>query len=235
MSKEILAIIPARGGSKGIPGKNLIDLCGRPLIEYTIDAAKGSSFITRIILSTDSEAIAEVCRAAGVEVPFMRPLELSGDEVPMIDVVLHALKFLEEKDGYRPDYVVLLQPTSPLRRSVHIDEAINIMSGSNADTVVSVVPVPHNFNPYSVMKESGGCLEQFLEHDERMNSRQVKPVLWGRNGPAVLAFKAEVFKRTGKFYSGRVVPCRMKENESIDVDIADDLELAEYLLNRRDI
>src|SRR5258706_10337909 len=121
---EVLGIIPARGGSKGIPRKNLVRLAGRPLIAYTCDAARGSERLTRVIVSTDDDEIAETARGLGVEVPFMRPAHLAADETPMVDVLLDALATLGRVDNYRPDVIVLLQPTSPLRRSAHVDAAV---------------------------------------------------------------------------------------------------------------
>ena len=188
MKEEILAIIPARGGSKGIPKKNMVLLAGKPLIQYTIDAAKGSKLITRIILTSDDNEIIEYCKKQGIEVPFKRPSDLAKDDTPMIDVIIHAIRYLEEKENYKPDIIILLQPTSPLRTSKHIDEALEKLINSDADSIVSVVEVPHQFNPYSVMKLEDGYLKHFLPYDERKNIRQLKPKFYARNGAAFYAF-----------------------------------------------
>src|SRR5262245_30486631 len=127
---EVLALIPARGGSKGIPGKNLVALSGRPLLAYTCDAARESARITRIVVSTDSEAIASAAETFGAT-PLMRPEALAADDTPMIGVVRHALDALEAS-GYGPEIVVLLQPTSPLRRAEHIDGAVDLLIDSGA-------------------------------------------------------------------------------------------------------
>ena len=149
---KYLSIIPARGGSKGIPNKNIVNIAGKPLIQYTIEAALNSKSLHSLIISTDDKKIAEVGKNCGVEIPFMRPAKLARDDTPAIDVVLHALDWLKENDSYEPDAVVLLQPTSPLRTEKHIDEAIQLFVEENADTVVSIVEVPHNFSPYKLLK-----------------------------------------------------------------------------------
>ncbi|MEK7090871.1 MAG: acylneuraminate cytidylyltransferase family protein [Patescibacteria group bacterium] len=126
MNPKILGIITARGGSKGIPGKNIKLLSGKPLVVYTIEAAKKSASLDRIILTTDDEAIAKVAKQNGCEVPFMRPAELAKDDTPTMPVVQHALKWLAENENYGPDAVMILQPTSPLRQDFHIKEAVEL-------------------------------------------------------------------------------------------------------------
>jgi CMP-N-acetylneuraminic acid synthetase len=135
---DILGIITARGGSKRLPGKNLAILRGKPLLTYTCEAAKASQRLTRVILSTDDEAIARVGKECGIEVPFMRPPELATDNAQSIDVVLHVLDALHKREGYRPSLVVLLQPTSPLRTGADIDAAIALLLERGADSLVSV-------------------------------------------------------------------------------------------------
>lgn len=230
MKKQILAIIPARGGSKGIRGKNLKLLARKPLIRYTIDAAKRSRLITRIVLSSDDKKIIGYCKRQGVEVPFVRPRALAGDDTPMLKVVLHTVKFLKQKEGYVPDYVLLLQPTSPLRAARHIDEALCLLMKSSADSVVSVVPVPHNFNPFSVMKVREGYLTHFLTFNESKNLRQKKPVVFGRNGPAILACTYACIAQKKSMFGDRIIPYLMSKGESIDIDDSFDLSIAEYLI-----
>jgi len=229
--KKILALIPARGGSKGIPGKNLISLAGKPLIQYTIDAAKKSKLITRLILSSDDERIIQYCREQGVEVPFKRPSELAEDASPMIDVILHAVKFLEKEEGYKPDIIVLLQPTSPLRTARHIDEALAKLVNSDADSIVSVQEVPHQFNPYSVMKLEGEYLKPFLTYDERKNIRQLKPKFYARNGAAIYAFRYECLIKKNSIYGDKILPYFMRMIDSFDIDNLDDLKLIEMVIN----
>jgi CMP-N-acetylneuraminic acid synthetase len=156
-----LGVIPARGGSKGIPGKNLRLLAGRPLLAYTADAARGSRRLSRVVLSTDDEATAAAGRSLGLEVPFLRPADLAADDSPMLPVLRHAVEALSAS-GFEADAVVLLQPTSPLRRAEHIDAAIELLEATGADSVVSVVEVPHQFNPVSVMTLEGDRLKPFV-------------------------------------------------------------------------
>ena len=160
---EILAIIPARGGSKGIPHKNMTELAGKPLMAYSFDAAKGSLLITKTILSTDDEEFAEYARSEDIEVR-MRPSELAGDKTPMKDVINYHLDELE-KEGYKSDAFILLQPTSPLRTSRHIDEALGKMiNDEKADAIVSVVDLPHEYLPMKLMRlEDDGMLKFYQE------------------------------------------------------------------------
>jgi len=232
MKKEILAIIPARGGSKGIPNKNLAALCGLPLIQYTIDAAKESSFVSRIILSSDDETIINYCKEK-IEVPFVRPECIARDDSAMIDVIKHALDFLKDKENYFPDYVLLLQPTSPLRTKQHIDESLKLLVASDADSIVSVVSVPHNFTPTSIMEFDGKYLKHHSELDERNIIRQKKPQFFGRNGPAILAFKCSSFIEKKSMYGDKILPYLMKKEESIDIDDFFDFRIAEHLLTKR--
>jgi CMP-N,N'-diacetyllegionaminic acid synthase len=223
---EIVGIIPARGGSKGIPGKNLAPLCGRPLIAYTFEAAASSRTLTRVVLSTDSEAIAEVGRAHGIDVPFLRPAHLAADDTPMIGVLRHAIDAIQP----RPDVVVLLQPTSPMRRAEHIDTAVDLLIDSGADSVVSVTAVPHQFTPGSLMRVEAGRLVP--DGGPGATRRQDKPLLYARNGPAVVVTREAVI-RSGRLYGDHTRPFVMSRAESIDIDEPLDLVFAETLLAAR--
>ena len=231
MKMDILGLIPARGGSKSIPHKNIVPLAGRPLIAYTCDSALASERLTRVILSTDDSAIAEVGLQNGVEVPFLRPSEFALDDTPAIEVIQHALKVLKQKENYEPGVVVLLQPTSPLRRAEHIDAAVDKLLESGADTVVSVTEVPHQFNPVSLMQLDDDKLVP-LSEGPLILRRQDKPALYARNGPSVLVVRREVLE-SGELYGPVVRPLEMDSADSIDIDNADDLALAEFWLNRR--
>ena len=227
---RVLAVIPARGGSKGIPNKNLALLCGRPLLAYTADAVKESKRLTRTIVSTDDERIADCARSLGLEVPFMRPSSLAGDDVPMLPVLRHAVDALQT-DGFSADIVVLLQPTSPLRRGEHIDAAVDWLERVRGDSVVSVVEVPHQFNPASVMRLDDGLLKPFLE-GPTATRRQDKPRVYARNGPAVLAVHARVLKE-GSLYGNESWPLVMSPDDSLDIDTPLDLRLVESALAAR--
>jgi CMP-N,N'-diacetyllegionaminic acid synthase len=227
---NILGLIPARGGSRSIPRKNIVPLAGRPLLAYTCDAALQSKRLTRTILSTDDEAIAGVGKACGVELPFRRPADLARDETPMIEVIRHALDWIMEHERYLADIVVILQPTSPLRRAEHIDAAVDLLLETGADTVVSVVEVPHQFNPVSLMRIKEGRLIPFLDQPMILR-RQDKPRAYARNGPAVLVVRRELVSG-GRLYGDMVLPLQMDPAASVDIDDADDLALAEFYLGR---
>lgn len=214
---EVLGLIPARGGSKGIPRKNLAPVAGKPLLAWTVDAARGAQELTNVVVSTEDDAIAE---AAGVEVLY-RPAELAADATPMAAVVRHAI------DELSPDVVVLLQPTSPLRRSEHVDAAVRLLLDSGADCVVSVVEVPHAYRPESLMDLVDGRIVA----RGGATTRQDKGLLYARNGPAVLARQAD---RVGDdLYAGDCRAYVMDERDSLDVDTPFDLELADLLLRSR--
>ncbi len=228
----ILGLIPARGGSKGIPHKNIVPLAGKPLLAYTCEAALQSQRLDRMILNTDDPEIAQVGRDYGVDVPFLRPADLAADDIPILPVIQHTLAWLDEHENFHTDVVVLLQPTSPLRRTEHIDAAVEKLTNSDADTVVSVIPVPHQFNPGSLMKlDSQGTLHP-LQEGPLILRRQEKPRLYARNGPAILAIRREVIQQ-GELYGDCVLPLEMGRAESLDIDDADDLALAEFWLQRK--
>ncbi len=232
MTTRVLAVVPARGGSKGIPGKNLVPLCGRPLLAYTADAIHESRHLgqpatARSIVSTDDTAIADAARTVGLEAPFLRPADLSGDDVPMLPVLQHAVESLRQ-DGFSPDMLVLLQPTSPLRRGAHIDAAIDLLIASKADSVVSVVEVPHQFNPVSVMTLDGHRLRPFLD-GPAATARQQKPRVLARNGPAVLAVRTAVVM-AGSLYGDDCRPLLMAPEDSLDIDTPFDLAITELWL-----
>jgi CMP-N-acetylneuraminic acid synthetase len=227
---NVLGVIPARGGSKGIPRKNLAPLAGRPLVAYSCDAALAAERLSRVLVSTDDPEIAEVCRAHGVEAPFTRPAELSADETPMVDVLRHAVSACAAQ-GWQADVVVLLQPTSPLRRPEHVDRAVELLVDAAADTVVSVVRVPHRFEASSLMRlEADGRLVLVGEGPPVLR-RQDKPVLFARNGPAVLAVRAPLVE-AGRLYGEVIRPLEMSAADSVDVDDMEDLALAEFWLSR---
>jgi CMP-N-acetylneuraminic acid synthetase len=229
---NILGLIPARGGSKSIPQKNITPLAGRPLIAYSIQAALESTTLNRVVVSTDDDEIRDVSRKLGAEVPFMRPESISGDEAPAQSVIKHAVGYLERCDNWKVDYVVYLQPTSPFRNSHHIDQGVRLIEESGAHTLVSVVAVPHRFSPDSLMvlnadrTLSAGAGEQVLR-------RQDKQCLYARNGPAVLILKRECVA-DDKLYTRRTVGMVMDWLSSIDIDSPDDLAVAERLMHQPD-
>ena len=231
---EILGIIPARGGSKGIPGKNLRELAGRPLLAYTTEAAKASRRLTRIILTTDSPEIAESGRQLGVEVPFLRPAELAQDASPTVSVIEHAVEWLSREEAYRPDIIVLLQPTAPLRRTEHLDEAIDCLVSSQVDSVVSVMPVPGHCNPHWQFVIDGGELRLFTGESlpQIVRRRQDLPRTYTRDG-ALYVFWRTTLERTSSMYGDRCAAYVMPEADAINIDGLDEWAVAERRLLAR--
>jgi N-acylneuraminate cytidylyltransferase/CMP-N,N'-diacetyllegionaminic acid synthase len=235
-NKIVLGIIPARGGSKAIRGKNIAIVAGKPLIAYTIQAALDANHIDRVIVSTDSQEIAEVACAYGAEVPFLRPPELAQDDTPGIEPVLHAVQWLDEHEGYRPDYVILLQPTSPLRSVHDIEAAIDLALTNNADSVISVCEVKHH--PYWAMRlNEDGRLVSFLGMNldnllQKYPRRQDLPLVYAENGSIYLA-KRSVLLEHKSFYGKRVYGYVMPDERSLDIDSLWDLQLAELILKEK--
>lgn len=222
---RVLGVVPARGGSKGIPDKNLRPLAGRPLLAYAADAARDSAVIDRLVLSTDSAAIADLGRGLGMDVPFLRPAALARDDSPMVDVIRHALAELAAA-GCVPDIVVLLQPTAPLRRSGHISDAVGELRSSNCDSVVSVVEVPSHFSPDYVMKVEDGRLKPFLPGGERLTRRQDARRAYSRDG-TVYAFWRRTLETSGTIYGFDCRPLVIPAGESMNLDTLDDWSAAE--------
>jgi len=232
MSLEpVLGLVPARGGSKGVPGKNVRPLAGHTLLEYTARAASESGVLDRIILSTDSPEIAEAGRRAGLEVPFMRPAALAADDTPMVRVIEHALT---EMSGQRwsPEIVVLLQPTSPLRRPDHIRDAVRMLRETGADSVVTVVEVPRHLSPDYVMRIEGDRLKPFLPDGSRVTRRQDARPAYSRDG-TVYAFRRSTIDRTGGIYGEDCRPLLIDACDSLSIDSPADWDEAERLLAQR--
>jgi len=226
---NFLAIIPARGGSKGVARKNIRLLAGEPLIAYSIEAARAAPSISRVVVSTEDAEIAEISRGLGAEVPFMRPEALAGDDTPTLPVLQHVVEHLREGEGYAPDAVVTLQPTSPLRTAEDIEEAIALfMEDPDADSLVSCVKVPHIFHPTSVMRVNPrGYLESYLAQAQPTR-RQAKEDVVARNGAAIYITRIDKLKEY--IFGGNLLPYYMDYSRSIDIDEEADLERAEAML-----
>jgi CMP-N-acetylneuraminic acid synthetase len=226
-----LGVVPARGGSKGIPKKNLALCDGIPLLGHTAEAAKGCGKLARIILSTDSADIAEAGLRLGLEVPFLRPAELSQDATPILPVLEHLIRQPSIAE-LNINVIVLLQPTSPLRNSRHLAEAIDLFESTGADTLVSIQKVPHCFAGGSQMEIREGFLTRVETDQPMILRRQDKPVRFARNGPAILITSLATLQ-AGQLYGPKVAGYRMSDLESIDIDGPQDLFLAELLLRAR--
>lgn len=226
---NILGIIPARGGSKSIPHKNIVDLGGKPLIAWTIDAATASKKINQTIISTDDQKIAATAKQYGGHVPFMRPDDLASDVAPALPVIQHAITEME-KSGKKIDAVIYLQPTSPFRTAAQIDEALSLFGNPEIDTIVSVVQIPHNMTPSSLMREHNGKLEFMASEQERKFRRQDKETLYARNGPAILAIRRTVIMDQKKLYGDYIQKYEMDFSTSWDIDTPEDLIIARKLM-----
>ena len=223
----MLAVIPARGGSKGIPNKNIVPLLGKPLINWTIEAAQSSRYIDQLILSSDDERICAVAEAAGCDVPFIRESGLATDEAETIDVVIDVLDRIQ---GF--EVVILLQPTSPLRASADIDKCLELLVDCRAKTAVSVTPVEeHPFLMYSLSADAR--LDPFIKvGSARSLRRQELPPAYTLNG-AIYAAEVSWLRESKSFVSPDAVGYVMPRATSIDIDEQSDLErAAEYLSNR---
>lgn len=227
---EVLAIIPARGGSKGLPRKNILPLLGKPLIAYTIEQAKKSKYINRTIVTTDDEEIAEVSLKYGAEVPFMRPKELGEDNITTNEVIKHVLDKLKETEGRIPKIICLLQCTSPLRGIDDIDSTIEKLFEKDFDTSVSVCEV--DSNPYWANVFNGDKLEYFLEEGKKIKRRQDLPKVYEMNG-AVYVVKTEAFLRENNIECENMTGYIMNKEKSIDIDTLRDFKIAEFMLMNR--
>jgi len=222
-----LAIVPARGGSKRIPGKNLIPLGGRPLLDYTAHAVRTARCLAGAVISTDDAGIARHAVALGLANPAMRPVELAADNSPPGAAILHALRAYEALHG-PIDAVVLLQPTSPFRTGEHVDEACALFANSGADTVTAVRPA-HD-HPYWTWRREGDEIRPFFGEAEMTTDRSRLPEALAENG-AVYVVRRDVAIE-GAVYGARVVPYLMDETASTDIDTPSDLAWAEFLLQR---
>lgn len=228
----LLAFIPARGGSKGIPRKNLALLAGKPLIEYTVEAALASSCIDDILLSTDDEEIAAVCARAGVATRYRRPAPLAGDDAPMLAALQHGLEWQARERGSTPDEVLLLQPTSPLRTAVDIDGAVERFRQSGADTLASVHRLVEH--PSECVALGGEGWRYLVPPPPRAARRQdYRGSYFFLNGAVYLARTAALLRERRFVVPGVTVLYEMPRERGIDVDSPLDLELAEAVLGMR--
>lgn len=223
---EILALIPARGGSKGIPGKNIRSFAGFPLIAWSIAAAKGSELVTRVIVSTDDEKIAAVAREYGAEAPFLRPDEISQDKTTDLPVFEHALKWLEDVEGYRPEIVIQLRPTSPIRPVTMVDDAIRILlDHADADCVRGVVPAAQN--PFKMWRFNGEekPLNPLLSVDgiaEPYNApRQILPPVYWQTGH-IDAIRVSTITQKKSLTGNVIYPLLINPAYTVDIDTLPD-------------
>ena len=228
---EILAIIPARGGSKSIPYKNLALLNDKPLVQYSIQTAKQSNLIQRMIVSTDSEKIRNTCVELGAEAPFVRPKELALDETADLPVFHHALEWLSVNQNYHPDIVVHLRPTTPLRRKEKVDKAITMLiDNPDADSVRSVSS-PFQ-NPYKMWKRTQSYLEPLVDlgmQEQYNQPRHKLPLVYWQNGYVDVTRPETIFEKDS-MTGNKILPYIMKEKFIVDIDHTISLKMAEMLL-----
>lgn len=226
---KILGLIPARGGSKGIPGKNIKSLQGKPLLAYTTEAAKASKLLDRVVLSSDDPEIISVGKALGIEVPFVRPPELAVDTTSSLEVVQHALQYLKEQ-GENYDAVCLLQPTTPFRPDGLIDEAIEKFEAGNYDALISVREVPAEFNPHWIFENRDGRLQLATGEKQIIPRRQDLPKAFHRDG-AIYITKTSVLLNQNSLYGNRLGYIETTGNPFVNIDTQEDWEKAQKIVD----
>lgn len=227
----MIALIPARGGSKGLPGKNIKNLCGKPLIAHTIEAALKAEGIERVIVTTDSEEIAAVAREYGAEVPFLRPAALAGDTSSAVDVYLHAVDFLEKESGRSIEKFMVLLPTAPLRNSVNIEQALRQFYEKNAETLISMREAETPISWYYEMNIEGRVKNLGLDAENAVKNRQVNKKYYIPNG-AIYILDKKLLKEKRTYYSDNTVAYLMSAEQSVDIDCELDFKIAELLLSQ---
>jgi N-acylneuraminate cytidylyltransferase len=237
MSTKILALIPARGGSKSIPRKNILPFAGHPLISYSIAAALAAETITRIIVSTDDAEIAEISRQYGAETPFYRPAEISQDNTPDLPVFQHALEWLAEQEGYEPEIVVQLRPTSPLRRVAHIDQSVyRLLENPQADSVRTIcVPFQNPFKMWQISPD--GLMRPLIQTEfaEPYNMpRQMLPEVYWQTGYVDAAWSDTILNKNS-MTGEAILPLVIDPSHWIDIDSPDDWRRAERLIESGEI
>jgi len=228
---EVLGIIPARGGSKGIPDKHTRKLAGQSILAYAAKSARESGVIDRLVLSSNDADIIAEAQAQGIEVPFTRPDELAQDDTPMLPVLQHAVEQLEAT-GWQPEIIVLLQATAPLRKPEHIRDAVAQLRESQADSVVSVLETPHLFAPQKALRMGAEGLEFWLDDGQQITRRQQLETSYAREG-TVYAFWRNTLIEKNSIYGDRCLPLVLPPEESLTLDTETDWREAERILSER--
>lgn len=233
---EIMALIPARSGSVRVENKNIRNLAGKPLISYTIRAAKASRKVNRIVVSTDSESIAGIAREHGAEIPFLRPREISKTDSTEMEFFLHALGWFKKNENYSPDFIVLLYPTSPFRKAKSIDLAVEmILARPDADSLRSVRLCSEH--PYKMWRIEGDKLVPFvggIDCNMHTWSYQKLPIVYTQNASIYITRPRTIFDK-GSPTGDIILPFVMNERESVDINSLIDFEFAEWLISNGDI
>ncbi len=234
MEHNIIAVIPARGGSKGIKGKNIVDFCGKPLIAWSIIEAVNSKMFDRVLVSTDSREIAKVARKYGAETPFLRPVSLSKGNVHSVHVVLHALTYLSETESYEPNAVAMLLPTSPLRSKINIIEAVKLYLTKNSNSVISITGTGKNLNNLRFIEKDSNYLS-FVSGDIDPNEqRQGQKEIFTVNG-AIFISNVRTLQEKKTFHSSNSLGYLMSKDSSIDINYPHDLQIAKQIFEKQNV
>ncbi|SHG30637.1 N-acylneuraminate cytidylyltransferase/CMP-N,N'-diacetyllegionaminic acid synthase [Flavobacterium fluvii] len=229
---KILAIIPARGSSKGVPGKNIKLLNGKPLLTYTSEIALQSNYLTEVIVSTEDERIREVAKKVGLKVPFIRPVALAQDDTPTIDVIIHALQWYEKQNSFF-DAVCLLQVTSPFRTLDFLDKAIERFYERGCDSLVSVLKVPHEYNPHWTFEvNADGNLKIVTGEAEIIPRRQELPTAYHRDG-SIYITKTEVLLKKHSLYGKSIAFIESEPDFYVNIDTMEDWRKAEEMIQKK--
>lgn len=228
----MIAFIPARGGSKGVPRKNIKDLCGKPLIAWTIEAALNAESIDRVIVTTDDNEIATIAKEYGAEVPFLRPANLASDTATAIDVYLHAADYVMNETGQAIDKFMVLLPTVPLRTAQHIDAAVRQFNEKKSTTLISFVEASTPASWYHYMDENGYVRNAGFGNGTNMANRQTNQSYYVPNG-AIYILDYELLKEKRTYYCDDTICYLMTDEDSIDIDYPIDFEFAKCLMEKR--
>jgi CMP-N,N'-diacetyllegionaminic acid synthase len=229
--KSVIAIIPARGGSKRLPCKNILNLDGKPLIAWTIEAALGCSFIDEVVVTTDDYEIAHISKKCGADVPFFRPADLANDTASTFDVIKHTIDFYHFELGKDFDFVILLQPTSPLRTKKNISEAINLCIQKRASAIISVCEVDHSPLWMNVLP-SDHSMENFIREDVKNKRSQEFPQNYRLNGAIYICKVTNLLEEKSLFISKNIFAYIMDKESSVDIDDVFDFKLAQFLVDQ---
>jgi len=225
--KSVLALVPARAGSKGLPGKNIRDFCGKPLLQWSVEHGLSSRYVDKVLVSTDSEEFAEIARKGGAEVPFLRPEHLASDMAASVDVILHAVDFLEKR-ARRFDILVLLEPTSPLRKPEDIDGALELLlSRPEAESVVSISLTEAHHPAFLMKTKEAGFLEPFLTDFKVIRRQDISPLFF-LDGTVYISW-IDALRRRRSFYHEKTLGYEVPKYQSFEVDDMDDFIICEAL------
>jgi len=227
---KILAMIPARGGSKGILHKNIRPFAGKPLIAHTIEAAKGSRRVDRVVVSTDDTKVADIAKECGAEMPILRPAEISGDKRPVTDAVIHMLDYLKDHESYEPTHVLLLQTTSPLRTSRDIDASVELYEKSGADSLVSMCRTEQGL----FTKDDNGVVETLYDGYASGTNRQSLLPTYKLDGCMIYLIRTDILREHHSFIAGKLVGYEIPRWRAVDLDDPQDFVVGELIFKQRD-